>query len=44
MPRAALIPHPASPNSPAATIAVEYERRAGQLWLRFVCEGDPGLI
>ena len=44
MPRATLIPHPTSARSPAATFAVEYERRAGQLWLRFVVEGDPDRI
>lgn len=44
MPRATLIPHPNAQGGPAEKIAVEYERRAAQLWLRFIVEGDPHLI
>ena len=44
MPRATLIPHPTSPRGYPATIAVEYERRAALLWLRFIVQDDPDLI
>ncbi len=38
-----LTPHPASPRD-TLTVSVDRERRADQLWLRFMVEGDTDAI
>jgi len=38
-----LTPHPASPRD-GLTVSVDTERRADQLWLRFIVEGDTDAI
>ncbi|WP_226634150.1 DOMON-like domain-containing protein [Brevundimonas poindexterae] len=38
-----LTPHPASPRD-TLTVSVDRERRADQLWLRFIVEGDTDAV
>jgi hypothetical protein len=42
--RATLHPHPASAAGPIRTMHVEIERDGLRLGLRYVAEGDPGLV
>jgi hypothetical protein len=41
---ARLVPHPTNGHGPATDVAVHFERRGADLWLRYVVKGDVDAI